>query len=191
MPRGSAVDFAIPSDTARFTYGAARSPGRGQGDRADRRRHRPRILGGAAARGGGPSAARLDDDLAQLASSGLIFQQPSPSGRIFCFKHGLVRDVAYQSLLKGRRQQIHGAIASAIREAFPAMEQNHPELVARHLTEAGVILPALGYWFKAGMLAISRSAYREAVAHLEHGLELVPALRPRRKDNAGSGGCWP
>jgi DNA-binding SARP family transcriptional activator len=124
----------------------------------------------------GPSARRLDDDLAQLASSGLIFQQAPASGGSFIFKHGLVRDVAYQSLLKGRRQQIHGAIASAIRESFPAVEQNHPELVARHLTEAGVILPAMDYWIKAGMLAISRSAYREAVAHLEHGLELVPAL---------------
>jgi DNA-binding SARP family transcriptional activator/predicted negative regulator of RcsB-dependent stress response len=124
----------------------------------------------------GPSAARLDDDLGQLASSGLIFEQASISGHSFIFKHGLVRDVAYQSLLKGRRQQIHGAIASAIRETFPAVEQNHPELVARHLTEAGAALPALGYWIKAGMLAISRSAYREAVAHLEHGLELVPAL---------------
>lgn len=124
----------------------------------------------------GPAAARLDEDLAQLGSSGLIFQQTSASGRSFIFKHGLVRDVAYQSLLKGRRQQIHAAIAGAIRETFPAVEQNHPELVARHLTEAGVVLPALGYWIKAGMHANSRSAYREGVAHLEHGLELVPAL---------------
>ena len=124
----------------------------------------------------GPSAIRLDEDLEQLGSSGLIFQQASASGRSFIFKHGLVRDVAYQSLLKGRRQQIHGAIASAIRETFPAVEQNHPELVARHLTEAGMIVPALGYWMKAGMHASALSAYREAVAHLEHGLELVPAL---------------
>ena len=124
----------------------------------------------------GPSATSLGEDLAQLGSSGLIFEQVSASGRSFIFKHGLVRDVAYQSLLKGRRQQIHGAIANAIRETFPAMEQNHPELVARHLTEAGVVVPALGYWMKAGMHASSRSAYREAVAHLENGLTLVPAL---------------
>ncbi len=124
----------------------------------------------------GPAADRLDDDLDLLGSSGLIFKQPSQSGRSFAFKHALVRDTAYQSLLKGRRQQLHGAIAGAIREAFPAVEKNHPELVARHFTDAGLIAPAVGYWLKAGMHAFSRSANREAIAHLEHGLDLVPAL---------------
>ena len=124
----------------------------------------------------GPAADRLDDDLDLLGSSGLIFEQPSQSGRSFAFKHALVRDTAYQSLLKGRRQQLHGAIAGAIREAFPAVEKNHPELVARHFTDAGLIAPAVGYWLKAGMHAFSRSANREAIAHLEHGLDLVPAL---------------
>ena len=124
----------------------------------------------------GPSADRLDDDLELLGSSGLIFEQPSQSGRSFAFKHALVCDTAYQSLLKGRRQQLHGAIAGTIREAFPAVEKNHPELVAHHFTKAGLIAPALGYWAKAGMHALLRSANREAIAHLEHGLELVPAL---------------
>jgi DNA-binding SARP family transcriptional activator len=125
----------------------------------------------------GASADRVNDDLRRLVSSGLVFEQPSQSGRSFAFKHALVRDTAYQSLLKGRRQQLHAGIAGAIREAFPAMEQSHPELVARHLTDAGMIAPALGYWLKAGMQAFSRSANREAIAHLEHGLELVSALQ--------------
>jgi tetratricopeptide (TPR) repeat protein len=124
----------------------------------------------------GPAAARLDEDLGLLLASGLIFEQPSQSGGAFAFKHALVRDTAYQSLLKGRRQQLHGAIAGVIREAFPAVEKNQPELVARHLTDAGAVMPALGYWIKAGIHALMRSANREAIAHLEHGLELVPAL---------------
>ena len=124
----------------------------------------------------GPDLERLDDDLDLLSSSGLVFEQPSKSGRSFAFKHALVCDTAYQSLLKGRRQQLHGAIANVIREAFPAVEKEHPELVARHFTEAGIIAPALGYWIKAGMRAFSRSANREAIAHLERGLDLVPAI---------------
>ncbi len=124
----------------------------------------------------GPSAVNLEDDLQLLGSNGLIFEHVSLSGKTFAFKHALLRDIAYQTLLKGRRQQLHGAIATKICEAFPAIEQNNPEIVARHFTEAGAIVPALAYWIKAGMLALSRSANREAIAHLEHGLELVPAL---------------
>jgi DNA-binding SARP family transcriptional activator len=124
----------------------------------------------------GPAAARLDEDLSLLTASGLIFEEPSQSDGAFAFKHALVRDTAYQSLLKSRRQQLHGAIAGVIREAFPAVEKNQPELVARHLTDAGAVMPALGYWLKAGIHALTRSANREAIAHLEHGLELVPAL---------------
>ena len=124
----------------------------------------------------GPSGERLDSDLELLVSSGLIREHASVSGRSFAFKHALLRDTAYQGLLKGRRQQLHGSIASAIREGFQAIEQNHPELVAHHFTEAGAIVPALGYWIKAGIHAMSRSAHREAIAHFERGLELVPAV---------------
>ncbi len=122
------------------------------------------------------SPERLGDDLNRLVASGIVFEQPAQSGRLFAFKHALVRDTAYQSLLKGRRQQLHAGIADAICTAFPIVEQSHPELVARHLTEAGMIAPALGYWLKAGSKAFTRSANREAIAHLEHGLRLVPAI---------------
>jgi DNA-binding SARP family transcriptional activator len=124
----------------------------------------------------GSSPDRVKHDLKRLTASGLVFEQPLQSGRIFAFKHALVRDTAYQNLLKGRRQQLHATIAGALREAFPAVEQSHPELIARHFTDAGMVVPALGYWLKAGIHALSRSANREAIAHLEHGLELVPAL---------------
>jgi DNA-binding SARP family transcriptional activator len=124
----------------------------------------------------GASADRVMDDLKRLISSGLVFQPRVKSGHIFAFKHALVRDTAYQSLVKGRRQQLHAAIASALPETFPAVEDTHPELIARHLTDAGLVAPALGYWLKAGMHALSRSANREAIAHLEHGLELISAI---------------
>ena len=90
-----------------------------------------------------------------------------------------MRDTAYQSLLKSRRQQFHAAIARALCETFPAVEKSHPEIIARHLTDGGKASAALGYWLKAGIHALSRSANREAIAHLEHGLELIPALDTR------------
>ena len=125
----------------------------------------------------GGSADRLNGDLKQLMASGIVHEQPAQPGRVFAFRHALVRDTAYQSLLKGRRQQLHAGIAEAIRKFFPALEKSRPELVALHLTDAGMITQALGYWLKAGIQAFTRSANREAIAHLGHGLELVPALQ--------------
>jgi DNA-binding SARP family transcriptional activator len=124
----------------------------------------------------GATETRLGEQLERLVASGLVFEERSQSGRSFAFKHALVRDAAYQSLLKGRRQQLHATIANTICKAIPTLEKSNPELVARHLTEAGMIMPALGYWLKAGVRAFSSSANREAIAHLERGLELVPLI---------------
>ena len=118
----------------------------------------------------------LNDKLKRLVSWGVIVEQPSQSGHSFAFKHALVRDTAYQSLLKSRRQHLHASIAEAICKTSPGLEKSRPELVARHLTEAGMTARALGYWRKAGIKAFTRSANREAIAHLEHGLRLVPAI---------------
>ncbi len=125
----------------------------------------------------GGSADRLNGDLKQLMASGIVHEQPAQSGRVLAFRHALVRDTAYQSLLKGRRQQLHAGIAEAIRKSFPALEKSRPELVALHLTDAGMITPALSYWPEADIQAFTRSANREAIAHLRHGLELVPSLQ--------------
>jgi predicted ATPase len=87
-----------------------------------------------------------------------------------------VRDAAYESLLKSRRQQLHGQIARTLEKRFPDVVISEPEIVARHFTEAGIIDLAINYWLKAGNLALSRSANAEAVKHLRRGIELIQDL---------------
>ena len=115
----------------------------------------------------------LDDALAQLLNAGLIYRHGLPPDVTYEFKHALVRDVAYQSLLKGRRLQFHKRIAHALEERFPGTE---PELLAHHFTEAGLAEQAVGYWQRAGERAAERSANLESIAHLTRGLELIKGL---------------
>ncbi len=87
-----------------------------------------------------------------------------------------MRDAAYESLLKSRRQQLHGQIARALEEKFPDIVASQPEIVAHHFTEAGLVEPAIDYWLKAGQQAARRSANAEALNHLARGLELLPNI---------------
>jgi predicted ATPase len=87
------------------------------------------------------------------------------AGTGYAFKHALVRDAAYQSLLRSRRQQLHGMIAEAIEQHFPDIAAAEPELLARHFGGAGLAERAARYWWKAADLAIGSSANSEAVAH--------------------------
>ena len=102
--------------------------------------------------------------------------QRCPPEAVYSFKHALVRDAAYESMLKSRRQQLHGQIARALENGFPDLAKSGPEILAHHFTEAGFVEPATDYWLKAGILALSRSANAEAVKHLRRGIELVPDL---------------
>src|SRR5438128_338590 len=108
----------------------------------------------------------LKHGLAQLEQAGLVFRRGEPPEATYSFKHALVRDAAYESLLKSRRQQLHGQIARALEEKFADIVASQPEIVARHFTEAGLVDPAIDYWLRAGNLALSRSANAEAVKHL-------------------------
>src|SRR5262249_27596838 len=126
----------------------------------------------------GRDESALKNALAQLEQAGLVFRRGEPPEAVYSFKHALVRDAAYESLLKSRRQQLHGQIARALEERFPDVVASEPEIVARHFTEAGLIEPAISYWLKAGNLALSRSANAEAVKHLRHGIELTQSLAP-------------
>jgi predicted ATPase len=110
--------------------------------------------------------------LIKLEQAGLLFGNGEPPDAIYSFKHALVRDAAYESLLKSRRQVLHGQIARAIEEQFPEITVSQPEIVARHFTEAGLAEAAIGYWLKAGHLALRRSA-NTAVGHLNEGLKQV------------------
>ena len=122
------------------------------------------------------SANQLADALEQLVSSELVFRRGHPPDAIYTFKHALVQDAAYQSLLKSKRQQLHARIAEVLEEQFPDVGDTQPEVLAQHLTEAGLAERAIPYWRRAGELAAGRSANLEAIAHLSKGLELVATL---------------
>jgi tetratricopeptide (TPR) repeat protein len=119
---------------------------------------------------------KLEDALGQLVRSELIFRRGESPHAVYTFKHTLVRDAAYASLLKSRRVYLHAAIASALEQQFADIAQTQPETLAHHLTEAGLIEKAIGYWLQAGKNAAQRSANLEAIAHLQRGIELTSRL---------------
>ena len=121
----------------------------------------------------GRDETALKNALAQLEQTGLVFRRGEPPEALYSFKHVLVRDAAYESLLKSRRQQLHGQIARTLEERFAEIVTSQPEIVAHHFTEAGLVEPAIDYWLKAGQQAARRSANAEALNHLARGLELL------------------
>jgi tetratricopeptide (TPR) repeat protein len=122
------------------------------------------------------SANLLGDALEQLVNSELVFRRGTPPEATYSFKHALVQDAAYQSLLKSKRQQLHARIAQALEQQFSDVGDAAPEVLAQHLTDAGLMAQAIPYWRRAGELAATRSANVEAIAHLGKGLELVRTL---------------
>ncbi|RMF92199.1 MAG: adenylate cyclase [Nitrospinota bacterium] len=118
----------------------------------------------------------LQHALAQLVEAELLYQQGFLPQANYRFKHALIQEVAYQSLLKSTRQQYHQQIAQALEARFPETVETQPELVAHHYTEAGLNAQALPYWQQAGQQAIERSAHREAIAHLARGLAVLQTL---------------
>ena len=113
---------------------------------------------------------------AQLVRAELIFRRGTPPDAEYTFKHALVQDAAYSTLLRGRRQQLHGRIATTLEGQFPEIVQTQPELLARHCAEAGLAEKAVGYLLKAGQQAIARWAMTEAVAQLRKGLDLLSGV---------------
>jgi class 3 adenylate cyclase/tetratricopeptide (TPR) repeat protein len=114
--------------------------------------------------------------LRQLVEAELVYQSGVPPQARYLFKHALVQDTAYQSLLKNRRQQLHQQVARVLTEQFPEPVETQPELAAHHYTEAGLIEQAIPYWQQAGQRAVERSANVEAINHLTKGLELLKHL---------------
>jgi class 3 adenylate cyclase/tetratricopeptide (TPR) repeat protein len=123
----------------------------------------------------------LDAALERLTASGLISRRGTPPVATYSFKHALVQDAAYATLLKSRRRQLHASIAKVLVERFPVMAEGLPEVVAQHFTEAGLASEAFGYWVKAGRLAYARWANREAVTSFEQALRLLEALPESRE----------
>ena len=116
---------------------------------------------------------QLDDALAQLVNAELIFRRGMPPDAEYTFKHALVQDAAYGTLLRGRRQQLHARIAATLEDQFPQIKATQPELLARHCAEAGLAAKAVGYRLKAGQQALVREAMIEAEAQLRKGLGLI------------------
>ena len=120
----------------------------------------------------------LRHKLAQLTESGLAFQRGPIPDAIYLFKHALIQDVAYDSMLKSQRQPLHARIARVLEERFPETRETEPELLAHHYTAAGRALAAVPYWQQAGEMAIRRFALPEAVRHLGKGMALLETIPP-------------
>ncbi|MEO8177550.1 MAG: adenylate/guanylate cyclase domain-containing protein [Deltaproteobacteria bacterium] len=122
--------------------------------------------------------AILERDLSRLVDAELLYRRGTPPQVIYTFKHALIQDAAYDSLLRKTRQEYHERIARTLAERFPHLKDSEPELLARHYEGAGLIAEAISHWQKAGVLAMARAANLEAIAHLEQALKLLCALQP-------------
>jgi tetratricopeptide (TPR) repeat protein len=119
---------------------------------------------------------KLDAALEQLVAAELIFRRGTPPDAEYTFKHALVRDAAYSTLLLSRRQQLHDQISGKLEALFPEIVRKQPEVLARHCAEASLTEKAVGYFLKAAQQSMARSALSEAEAQIRQGLELVAAL---------------
>jgi predicted ATPase len=115
----------------------------------------------------------LRQGLARLVEAGIVFARGEPPEATYTFKHALVQEAAYGSLLRRKRQQIHGRVFSALVEEFPERAAAEPEAVARHAELAGRIDDAIAGYQRAGEHAQARSAHAEAIGHLRHALALL------------------
>jgi len=118
----------------------------------------------------------LQAGLAQLLAAELLYQRGRPPRARYIFKHALIQDAAYGSMLKSTRQQVHRQVAQVLEARFPGLVEMQPELVAQHYTAAGCTEQAVAYWQRAGEQASDRSAHLEAISHVTTGIELLKIL---------------
>jgi predicted ATPase len=119
---------------------------------------------------------RLDEALAGLVEAGLIWRRGSPPDAEYTFKHALVQDAAYGTLLREPRRALHARIAETLADQFGDIADTQPDLLAHHCTEAGLVEKAAALWGKAGQLSLTRSALKEAAAQFARALDLIEAL---------------
>jgi len=122
--------------------------------------------------------AELRQGLLELTRSGLVESRGLPPQSEYLFKHALIRDAAYESVLKRERDALHRQIATVLREHFSELQEKEPELLAHHLTQSGAASEAIPLWAAAGQRAASRAAHVEAVGHLETAVELLRRQPP-------------
>ena len=122
------------------------------------------------------SQATLLEGLEQLVRSDLLGQRGAPPQSHYIFKHALIRDAAFQSVLNARKRELHERIAEVLASRFPEIAETEPELLAHHYTEANLVDRALAYWRRAAERAAARSAYTEAIGHVDRAMKLIAAL---------------
>ncbi len=120
--------------------------------------------------------ATLHDELDKLVHAEIAFREGTPPEAIYTFKHALIQDAAYTSMLKKRRQENHLRIAEVFETDFPDVVDSQPELLAHHFTQAGDVARAIDYWLKAGQRSQGRSANHEAIEHYRNGLKVIESL---------------
>ena len=120
--------------------------------------------------------ADVREALDELMRAELLHERGSSDAPVYVFKHALIREAAYRSLLRSARRDVHGRIADVLVERFPEQVEHELELIARHLTEAGRTLEAISYWQRAGERALRAWATAEAASHFAEGLSLLPSL---------------
>jgi len=120
----------------------------------------------------------LGEALDRLSNSGLLFAMGTPPRSTYLFKHALIQEAAYASLLRSRRKQLHQLIADRLVAQFSDLAEAEPALVARHYTEAGLGEQAIAFWHKAGARAVQHSALEEAVTMFRRALALLADLPP-------------
>ena len=125
----------------------------------------------------------LQEALGRLVEAGLVFQRGLPPTAEHLFKHALVQDTAYCTLLRGPRQALHRRIAEALEQRFADLVETRPEIVAHHYGEAAIADKAITYWHRAGKLSAAKSAVREAIAQSCRGLGLLDGLPETRERN--------
>jgi predicted ATPase len=118
----------------------------------------------------------LQHELGRLVEAEIVYKRGVPPQATYIFKHALIQDAAYESLLKSTRQHYHQRIAQVMEAQFPKTAEAQPELLAHHATEAGLTEKAVEYWHQAGQRAADRSAHVEAISHLTKGVELLETL---------------
>ncbi len=136
----------------------------------------------------GTDDVALRDGLTRLIAAEILFARGEPPESTYTFKHALIQETAYQSLLKRTRQQLHARVAEALETRFPERARTEPELIARHYDQAGLLEQASTHYRRAGERATERSANEEAIGHLRRALELVgdlPESRERHQTELG------
>jgi tetratricopeptide (TPR) repeat protein len=118
----------------------------------------------------------LQKGLSAMVEAELLYQSGVVPRAKYYFKHSLIQEAAYESVLKSRRQQVHLQIARTLEEQFPVIAETEPELLARHCTAANLKEKAIVYWQRSGDMAVKRSANKEAISHLTMGLDLLKTL---------------